>query len=229
MTKIGFIGSGNVGKAVAKLAVNAGNEVLMSNSRGPESLGETVAWLGDNASAGTVSEVAAQADLVLVSIPLNKIDSLPVEQLRGKVVIDANNYYPDRDGRIPALEEETSTTSELLQDVLPESSVVKALNHIYASEVLEQVRPESVAARALIVAGDDADSKSVVAGHLERWGFDVLDLGPLSEGWRIQRDTPGYVANLDLAGLQEAVAKAKRYADMSPSELSGGVPAAGDL
>lgn len=107
--------------------------------------------------------------------------------------------------------------------------MVKSLNHIYAAEVLDRVKPESGAARAMIVAGDDSGSKATVTGLLENWGFDVLDLGALSEGWRIQRDTPGYVANVDLEGLKEAVGKAKRYAQMSPSELSGGVPEAGDL
>jgi len=139
---------------------------------------------------------------------------VPVEPLAGKVVIDTNNYYPQRDGHIPELDNESTTTSELLQAHLPTSKVVKAFNHIYAAQLTTAGRPAgSKNRRALVIAGDDAGAKALVTRLLDEFGFDTVDAGPLKEGWRIQRDTPGYGPRRTAEELRRDLAAAKRYAD----------------
>ncbi|KFF60874.1 NADP oxidoreductase [Cryobacterium sp. MLB-32] len=215
MTTLGLIGAGHLGSQVARLAVRNGYRVVVSNSRGPETLTGLVAELGDNARAATPKEAACAGDIVIVSIPLTALSSLPVDELVGKIVIDTNNYYPQRDGHMEALDNETSTVSELLQAHLPESRVVKAFNHVVAADLTADNRDAgSPERRALIVAGHDPSAREVVASLIDVFGFDALDIGPLEEGWRIQRDTPGYGASLDLFGLRNALAEAIRYRDM---------------
>ncbi len=215
MTTIGFIGAGHIGSQLARLAVQHGYDVVVSNSRGPATLVDLVAELGDRARAGTAEEAAAAGDLVVVTIPLKAIGSVPVEPLAGKVVIDTNNYYPQRDGQIAELDDESTTTAELLQAHLPGSHVVKAFNHILAAELTTDGAPAGTPGRrALVVAGDDADARARVVALLDRFGFDAVELSPLSEGWRIQRDTPGYGVRRDADGLRADLAAARRYRDM---------------
>lgn len=193
MSTIGFIGSGNIGSAVARLAVKAGHDVVLSNSRGPETLADLVSELGPQARAATPAEAAAAGDLVVVTIPFHAYRSVPVEELRGKTVLDTNNYYPERDGRFAALDDERTTVSELLQDHLPESRVVKGFNNIYAGHVADLARPSGDPERSVLaIAGDDRDAKRAVSDFLDAIGFDAYDVGPLAEGWRFQRDTPAY-------------------------------------
>lgn len=223
MTAIGFVGSGNIGSSVARAAVDHGYEVVLSNSRGPGTLTDLVAGLGPHARAATAGDAIRAGDLVLVAIPLKNIFDLDPAPFVGKVVIDADNYYPQRDGQIAALDDESTTTSELLQAHLVGARVVKAFNHIRSAEIVSTAQPAGVAGRrALIVAGDDAAAKAQVADFIDAIGFDVLDLGPLSEGWRIQRDTPGYVKHRDLAQLRADVAAAQRYRDMATGDEAGG-------
>ncbi len=193
MTTWGFIGSGNIGSTVAKLAVDAGHDVVMSNSRGPETLTDLVSELGPHASAATSAEAASAADVVVVTIPLKNYRDVPVEELRGKVVIDTMNYYPDRDGRFEGLDDGVTTSSELLQAHLPESKVVKAFNNIYFEHLAALARPSGDSERsALTIAGNDPDAKATVTGLLDEIGYDAVDLGPLAEGWRVQPDTAAY-------------------------------------
>src|SRR5215212_5055657 len=171
MKTIGLIGAGHIGSQVARLAVAHGYDVVISNSRGPESLRALVEELGPHARAVTVDEAAAAGDLVVVTIPLKSIGTVPVAPLAGKVVIDTNNYYPERDGHIPELDNESTTTAELLQKHLPTSKVVKAFNHIYAAQLTTDGRPAgSPNRRALVIAGDDAGAKSVVTRLLDEFG-----------------------------------------------------------
>ena len=141
MTTIGLIGSGNIGSTVARLAVDAGHDVVLSNSRGPETLTDLVGELGPRARAATAAEAAAAGDIVVVTVPLKAYREVPVEPLRGKIVIDTNNYYPQRDGQIAELDDESTTSSELLQAHLPESHVVKAFNNIYFGHLGSLQRP----------------------------------------------------------------------------------------
>jgi len=193
MATMGLIGAGHIGSQIARLAVANGYNAVISNSRGPQTLSALVEELGAKARAGTTLEAAKAGDIVVVTIPLKNYRQVPVEPLAGKVVIDTNNYYPERDGHIPELDDESTTTSELLQAHLPKSRVVKAFNHIYAAELTMHGQPAgSKNRRALVIAGDDPAAKETVRHLLDQFGFDTVDAGPLKEGWRIQRDTPGY-------------------------------------
>ncbi len=217
MTTIGLIGAGHIGSQLARLAVAHGHDVVISNSRGPQTLAPLVAELGAHARAATPGEAAAAGDIVVVTIPLKAVDTVPVEPLKGKIVIDTNNYYPQRDGHIPELDNESTTTAELLQRHLPQSKVVKAFNHLYAAELTTHGQPKGTPKRrALVIAGDDASAKRTVADLIDQFGFDVVDAGPLKEGWRIQRDTPGYGPRRTAEELRHDLAAAKRYRDMHP-------------
>jgi predicted dinucleotide-binding enzyme len=214
ITTIGLIGAGHIGSQIARLAVANGYNVVISNSRGPETLSTLVAELGPRARAATAVDAAKAGDLVVVTVPLKNYRAVPVEPLAGKIVIDTNNYYPERDGHIPELDNESTTTSELLQAHLPTSKVVKAFNHIYAAALTTDGRPPgSKNRRALAIAGDDQGAKATVSRLLDQFGFDTVDAGPLKEGWRIQRDTPGYGPRRTAAELRRDLAAAKRYAD----------------
>jgi predicted dinucleotide-binding enzyme len=214
MATIGLIGAGHIGSQVARMAIKNGYDVVLSNSRGPETLADLIAELGPKARAATPAEAARAGDMVVVTVPLKNYRDVPVEPLAGKVVIDTNNYYPQRDGQIPELDNESTTTAELLQAHLPASKVVKAFNHIYAAEITTDGRPAGAPnRRALVIAGDDADAKARVTHLLDQFGFDTVDAGPLKEGWRIQRDTPGYGPRRNADELRRDLAAAKRYAE----------------
>ena len=193
MTTIGLIGAGHIGSTVARLAVAAGHDVVLSNSRGPDTLTDLVSRLGPHARAATAPEAAAAGDLVVVTIPLKAYRQVPVEPLRGTVVIDTNNYYAQRDGHIAELDDGTTTSSELLQAHLPESHVVKVFNNIYFGHLGDLPRAAGSPERsALAIAGDDDAAKQTVAQFLDSIGYDAYDVGPLAEGWRYQPDTPAY-------------------------------------
>jgi len=214
MTTIGFIGSGRIGSQLARLAVANGYQVVLSNSRGPQTLSDLVKELGPRARAGTPMDAARAGDLVVVSVPLKSYREVPVEPLAGKVIIDTNNYYPQRDGHIRELDQETTTTAELLQAHLRASKVVKAFNHIYAADLTKHGQPSGTRnRRAMAIAGDDPGAKKTVSHLIDQFGYDVVDLGPLKEGWRIQRDTPGYGPRRTADELRRDLAAAKRYAE----------------
>jgi predicted dinucleotide-binding enzyme len=227
MTTIGLIGSGNIGSGLARLSIAAGYDVVLSNSRGPETLGELIAELGPHAHAATPTEAALAGALVVVSIPLSAYASVPVAELRGKTVIDTNNYYPERDGHYPELDDESTTTAELLQAHLPGSHVVKAFNNIYYPHLTGLARPAGSPDRsALAIAGDNTNAKGAVTAFLDAIGYDVVDAGSLADGWRFQRDTPAYTRpyfshydpdngrTVSRTELTQRLAEAKRYRDM---------------
>jgi 8-hydroxy-5-deazaflavin:NADPH oxidoreductase len=194
MTTIGLIGSGNIGSTVARLAVAAGHDVVLSNSRGPETLQDLVHELGPKARAATPAEAAAAGDVVVVTVPLRAYRDVPAEPLAGKVVIDTNNYYPERDGVFDELEDGSSTTGELLQKHLPQARVVKGFNNIWFGHLGSLARPAGSPDRsALPIAGDDEAAKQAVTELIDSLGFDTVDAGPLAENWRTQRDAPVYV------------------------------------
>lgn len=211
MTTIGFIGSGNIGSQVARAAIATGHEVVMSNSRDPETLAALVAELGPHARATTAGGAAEAGDFVVVSIPVKAVGDVPASPLAGKIVVDTNNYYPQRDGRIAELDAGRITVSGLLQRHLPGSHVVKAFNHIRSAEITSDASPSGTPGRrALAIAGDDAESRALVTDFIDGIGFDVVDLGPLSESWRIEAGTPGYGAVLTQAELAAATAAVVR-------------------
>ncbi|MFW7413466.1 NADPH-dependent F420 reductase [Demequina sp. SO4-18] len=211
MTTIGIIGSGNIGSNVARAAIAQEYEVLIANSRGPDTLQDLIKELGDFATAVTVEEAIRRSDMVLVAIPLGAITELPVEPFEDKIVMDANNYYPERDGRIEVLHNNESTTSELLQARLPYSYVVKAFNNIYAKQIPTDGLPKGDPnRRALPIAGNHAHARVAVSDFLDDLGFDAVDLGPLSESWRVERDTPAYGKRTTAEQLRQLTADVER-------------------
>jgi 8-hydroxy-5-deazaflavin:NADPH oxidoreductase len=213
VTTIGIIGAGNVGAQFARLAVANGYYVVLSNSRGPETLAALVAELGPRASAGTVLDAAEAADFALVAIPTKNYPDVPVAALAGKVVIDADNYYTDRDGHIAELDDESTTSSELLQSHLANSKVVKTLNHIYSAELVAGPPAGDKNRRALAVASDHPEATAIATKLLDEFGYDTVDAGPLAEGWRIQPGTPGYCVRQNSTELRANLAAAKRIHD----------------
>lgn len=191
MTTVGFIGSGHIGGTIARLATEAGHQVVLSNSRGPETLAETVAELGPRASAATSGQAAATSDIVVVSVPVKAFPDLPAARLAGKTVIDTCNYGPERDGHIPELDSTPLTSSELLQRYIPDALVVKAFNNIFYKHLLSLARPAGAADRSYLpIAGDSALAKKAVTEFIESIGYSVVDTGPLAEGWRQATGTP---------------------------------------
>jgi predicted dinucleotide-binding enzyme len=191
---IGFIGAGPIGTTLAKLALAAGLEVVVSNSRGPETLADVVADLGEGARAATAADTAKVSDLVVIAIPLNVYDKLSARDLAGKIVVDTMNYYPQRDGHIAQLDRNELTSSELVQRHLPDSTVIKALNILDYFRLGKNARPKGDPERsALPVAGDDEAAKSKVIAFMDAIGYDAVDVGPLSESWRQAPGMPIYV------------------------------------
>jgi 8-hydroxy-5-deazaflavin:NADPH oxidoreductase len=204
--RIGLIGAGRIGGTLAQLAVGQGHDVVVSNSRGPQTLGDLVSRLGGHASAGTVAQAAAAGDIVVVTIPLQNYRQVPAAGLAGRTVVDTNNYYPGRDGQFPQLDDGSTTSSELLAAHLPGAHVVKAFNTIYFGDLASQGQPAGTPGRrALPIAGDDAAAKAAVAGLIGQFGFDVVDAGPLAEGRRFQPGTPAYNVRLDAGALRQAL------------------------
>ena len=199
--KIGIVGSGHIGGTAARLFVEAGHEVAISNSRGPETLRDLVAELGPNARAATVEEAARFGDLVLLAIPLKDYTTLPAEELRGKIVIDAMNYYPNRDGRIAPLDSGEKTSSELVAAHLTGARVVKAFNTIWFEHLKKQGNKSAPVdqRRAIFVSGDDTEAKRIVSQLIEDIGFGPYDLGTLRESAQQQPDTAVYNRDVTVA------------------------------
>ena len=211
MTTFGIIGAGHIGGQVARAAIGQGYDVVIANSRGPETLADLVAELGPQARAATAAEAAAAADIAVVTVPLRAYRDVPVEPLAGKIVLDTNNYYWERDGHIDALDRGEATTSGLLQEHLPTSKVVKAFNHIGAPDITTDGAPAGTPnRRALATAGDDPEAVAFVTDFYDRLGFDTVNVGPLSESWRVERDRPAYVVRQNADELRENLAKAPR-------------------
>jgi predicted dinucleotide-binding enzyme len=193
--KIGIIGAGNIGATAARLFVRAGHEVALSNSRGGEGLGALTNELGEKARATTVEAAAEFGEVVLVAIPFGTYTRLPAAAFYGKVVIDAGNYYPSRDGRVPELDRGETTSSELMSAHLKGARLVKAFNTIYYVHLAEEgdATLPLDERRAIFVAGDDSGAKEVVAKLIGEIGFAAVDTGFLREGGeRQQPDSPVY-------------------------------------
>ena len=206
--KIGIIGAGFIGRAVARLAVARGHAVMLSNSRGPKTLTSTIISVG--CQIGTAEQASTFGDVVLIAVPFANHAQIAAAPLAGRIVLDANNYYPGRDGVIDVLETRSTTTSEMLARHLVGAKVVKAFNAILERDIEQDARPAgSLDRRALPIAGDDGDAKKVVSALLDGFGFDVVDAGALAEGWRFERARPAYCVRLDRRGLEQALADAE--------------------
>ncbi len=211
MTTIGIIGAGHIGGQIARKAVELGYDVVISNSRGPETLADLVAELGPqgpgrNAGRGGGGRRFRRRHRAAQDIP-----DVPAEPLAGKIVVDTNNYYWERDGHIPALDAGEATTSGLLQEHLPQSKVAKAFNHIMFTQITTDGTPAGTQnRRALATASDFPEAAELVTRLYDEFGFDTVNMGPLSESWRMERDRPAYVIRQNAAELTENLAKAPR-------------------
>ncbi|MFI8743042.1 NADPH-dependent F420 reductase [Stutzerimonas sp. R75] len=212
--RIGIIGAGFIGRAVATLLLAAGHEVLLSNSRGPESMSGVLIDI-PGSQVGTIEDASKFGEVVLVAIPFRRYLSLSAEWLDGKIVLDANNYYPDRDGQIGVLDRLEKTTSRLIADHLRGSKVVKLFNAILAEDLTRDSRPKGAPdRRALPVAADDSTAKQLVISLLDEIGFDAVDAGKLDESWRFERAKPAYCIPLNKRDLIVALALADRVAEL---------------
>jgi 8-hydroxy-5-deazaflavin:NADPH oxidoreductase len=193
MTTVGFIGSGQIGGTVARLSVAAGHHVVLSNSRGPETLADLVADLGPLARAATPGEAATAGELVLVSVPVLAFGKMPAAELAGRVAMDTCNYYPPRDGQIADLDSGALTSSALLQRYLPGAAVVKVFNNIFYRHLASLARPAGAADRSFLpIAGDDLSAKAAVTAFLDSIGYGAVDAGTLAGSWRQEPGTPVY-------------------------------------
>lgn len=212
---VGLIGAGMIGGTLAGLAVDAGYDVVVSNSRAPQTLSGLVEKLGPHARAATAADAAAAGDLVVVTVPMKAYRDIPVQPLVGRTVIDTNNYSVERDGHIAALDDESTTSSELLQAHLPGAHVVKAFNTVFFGHLAALRRPHGARDRsAVAIAGDDQAAKDAVTAFLDAVGFDAYDAGPLSEGWRFQAGATPYPYSADGSFDQPAPAGAERVASL---------------
>ncbi|ACX89936.1 NADP oxidoreductase coenzyme F420-dependent [Pectobacterium parmentieri WPP163] len=207
--KIGIIGAGFVGRAIAKLALQNGHQVMLSNSRDPQSLFSLRPMIG--CDIGTATQAALFGDIIVIAVPFTAIDNLPAQALQGKSVIDTVNYYTERDGKVAALDTRSTTTSELLAGYLLGTKITKAFNAIPMTQLESDGLPAGSAnRRALPLAGDDEREKAIVAELYDAFGFDVVDAGKLSEGWRFERNMPSYCIRMTKAELTAALALASR-------------------
>lgn len=206
--RIGIIGAGHIGGTLAGLFVGAGHEVAVSNSRGPATLEDQVARLGGGARAMTAAEAARFGEVVVVSVPFGRYRELPTDGVAGKVVIDTNNYYPGRDGHFEELDDDRTTSSEMLQAHLSGGRVVKAFNAIHWSNLRDRGRPSGDPERLGIpISGDDQEATRTVAGLIDQIGFEAVDAGTLAEGGRKhQPGTPAYTAGLNARELRARLA-----------------------
>ena len=212
MTTVGFIGAGHIGSTLAQAFIGLGYDVVISNSRGPDTLTDLVADLGPHARAATPSEAAEAATaFAVVTIPARAIDEVPVEPLAGKIVIDTDNYYWERDGHIDSLDRGEETISGLLQRHLPTSKVVKAFNHLnYAHIPTDGLPAEDPNRQALAVSSNYPEAVALVRNLYDQLGYDAVDTSPLSESWRVERDRPAYVGRHTKEELVADLARAPR-------------------
>ena len=212
MTTIGIVGAGLIGSQIARSAVKAGYDVVIGNSRGPETLASLIDELGPTARAATAAEAAAAGDFVVVAVPFKDYLGVPVAELADKVVIDTSNYDTDRDPRVDEIEDSLATVSGLMQSHLPSSRVVRGFNLIAWQDITTAGAAKgSPERRALAAASDYPDAIDLITRLYDEFGFDTVVSGKLSTSWRFDRDNPAYVVEpQSVDELTENLASATR-------------------
>ena len=211
MTTIGIIGAGHIGSQLARAFTGLGYDVVIANSRGPETLTALIDELGPPARAATAEEAARAGDIAVATVPLRAYRDVPAAPLAGRIVLDTTNYYWERDGHFPELDRGEATTSGLLQAHLVDAKVVKAFNHITAADITTTGTPAGAPERrALGTASDFPEAIALVTDLYDRLGFDTVSAGPLSESWRLERDRPAYVIRQTADELRENLTRAFR-------------------
>jgi predicted dinucleotide-binding enzyme len=212
MTVIGIIGAGEVGSHIARAAIASGYQVVIANSRGPETLRGLIEQLGPSARAATAADAAAAGDFVVVAVPLKLVNDMPVEELAGKIVLDTNNYMAWRDGHYQVIDSSEMTEHELRQRQLPTSKVVKAFTHIQAPRIISWGRPSGDPERlALAATSDFPEAVKLVTRLYDQFGFDTVDHSPLSESWRTRPGQPAWKQERQtLTELVSNLARAQR-------------------
>jgi len=205
---LGILGAGRLGLVLARLAASAGYRVRVAASGPPAAIARRVEAVG--ATAGTVAEVIGDADAVVLALPLRSYRMLPAELLRGRLVIDAMNYWW-ADGVRPDLSDPATSTSETVQGFLPGARVVKALGHMGYQDLEDEARlsaaPDAAGRKAIAIAGDDAEDLAVVARLVDDLGFDPVVAGPLAAGVMLEPGGEVFGADVDAAELRAMLAR----------------------
>jgi len=219
VTTIGILGAGQAGATLARAAIAAGYDIVIANSRNPETLRGLVGDLGSRALAAWAADAAAAADFAITAFPYRPGDVLPADELAGKVVLDTNNYMVWRDGNFPEVDSGLKTVHELRQEQLPGSKVAKAFSHVQFHArspirvpsdrlpgLLRLARPAGAPHRkALVVSSDHPDAVALVTRFYDELGFDAVDNSPLSESWRSAPGTPMWRHSVDGQSRDELV------------------------
>lgn len=209
MQTIGILGAGKLGITLAQIATKAGYQVLIASSKDPQAIALTIEVLAPTAQAVTSATAIAKSDVLILAMPLSHYKQVNRQAAKGKIIIDAMNYWWEVDGNRPELLDKTISTSELVQAYFKESIVIKALNHMGYHDLADESLLSDTAnplKKAIAIAGNQRKSINVVKKIIQAFGFDTVVLATLHDGIRLQPGTPAFGANVAEAQLRAMIA-----------------------